>query len=236
MAILLAILNFSKRHAQSIIVVLLGVIATASIAGGLWIRDLQERISNLEKQAEASKRLYEQRLEIEQQRSATAGAVAEAHSTKLQTRLAEAMRANQRLKEYVDRVDTVISRHLDDDRSFVIQLAGDGEGKRRAFDAAHLATVMTTSIDETRAQVSVAKDWLTWLSEKTSDDVNYESHPTMNIVPTAEHHSQGGWILFYCVAAIGGLALLWLLARLFKWSWRRVISHEEADAELTNEV
>src|SRR5206468_4290447 len=114
MTILLAILNFSKKHAQSIIVALLGVISSGSIAGGLWIHSLQEHAATLERELESAKKLYEQRLEIEQQRAATATTVADVQNKKLQSRLIEIDRSNHRLREYVDKVDTVVARHLDD--------------------------------------------------------------------------------------------------------------------------
>jgi len=187
--ILLTILEFSKKHSQPIIIVLLGLLATGSIAGGMWIHDLRDTIAARESELEEARKLGEQRQDVEKQRLATATAAADLELRKLRADLNEVSRTTIRVKTYVDRIEFVVKKHLNNDRMVVARLTPPGmrHVKRATTEASAAATTDTAAgavavmsnveiasalmedIDHTSSDIAVAKDWVDWMSSRNAE-------------------------------------------------------------------
>jgi hypothetical protein len=212
----------SRKSMRSLIVVLLGVIASGSIAGGFWIAQLRESIATREKQLEADKRLAEVRDELHKQELVNATAVADIESRRLREKLSENARLNESLRLYVDRIDAVVGQHLNSDRELVNQLmpgappAPDRGGiPANAVLAAHLRA----SVDDTTAQIAVAKDWSHWVSNSSKDVASAPTYDSPSLVasPSISHLRRSPRsILFlsFSVLLALGIALVFGLNRL----------------------
>lgn len=95
MQILLQLLNYSKKHAQTINIVLLGVIACGGIAGGIHVRNLSTIIGEKNTLIEQSAAIAAQRDALEQQRLAAVEAT-------WQARVDDAVAATATLKREID--------------------------------------------------------------------------------------------------------------------------------------
>jgi hypothetical protein len=170
MQILLQLLEYSKKHSQAIIVVLLGVISAGSIAGGIHVRDLSVIIAE-------KNHLLEQKEKIEQQRNALEGQRLLAVEATWRARLVQASLDVGRAKSDVEQIQTeskqlrtdvetfegYFDRHLaldDDIARTLTQLADNNIKATMPREVRAAAMELTNNSISSRADKARTKQWI----------------------------------------------------------------------------
>jgi ElaB/YqjD/DUF883 family membrane-anchored ribosome-binding protein len=223
MEILISLLEFSKKHSQAIIVILLGTIAAGGIAGGIWIRDLQDIVTSKDAALEQARKIEEERVAVAKQQLAAATATADVSLRESKAKVHELSANSHRMKEYVSRVDEVISDHLNHDRTLATALmmspSNKGKGNAKSSTSAEQASAaLIASVDETRSELSKVEDWVKWIDERsvevTSPPAMYEKGSDTIAMSAPPPHLVGYFTIL--LGGLGALFFAWILVRFLR--------------------
>jgi len=187
--ILAEILKFSKKNSQAVIVVLLGLVASGGIVGGMWVAMLKGAIADKTQTIEELRKLEAAREAVQQQRLAVAEAEwkIEMRETrvaieKLRGDIARLSADTKQLEGDVKVVDGLFEDHLQRDDAQIAALqrlvkARPGTSGQLAL----IASELELNVQLAKAGKARANEWIRWTAER----INRLSHNAVIVSESA---------------------------------------------------